>query len=110
MTTQLLHAKKRGKKIDTESSTKNSVAATFEIYAAKKSQIMEEALEKKRAKDELTEKLMAAQLRGVEEKVFLRAMKFYNDPHDNIFDPAMREITLATKREYAAKYGWPCNF
>jgi hypothetical protein len=102
--------KKRGKKIATESSTKNSVAATFENYAAKKSQIMEESLEKKRAKDELAEKLMAAQLRGVEEKAFLRALKFYNDPHDHIVDPVMQEIALAKKREYAAKYGWPCNF
>ena len=51
--------RKKGKKTDIESSSKNSVAATFKIYAAKKSQIMEEALEKKRTNDELAEKLMA---------------------------------------------------
>lgn len=71
---------------------------------------MDEAVEKKHAKDELAEKLMSAQLKVVEEKVFLRAMKFFNNPYDQIADPAMREIAIATKREYAAKYGWPCNF
>ena len=102
--------KRRGKKSVSESSTSNSVAATFEIYASKKSQLLEESLEKKRAKDELAEKLMAAQLQGVQEKAFLRALKFYNDPHDHIADPVMREIALTKKREFAAKYGWPCNF
>lgn len=102
--------KKRGKKSVTKSSTSNSVAATFEIYAAKKSQLMEESLEKKCAKDELIEKLMAAQLQGVQEKAFLLALKFYNDPHNHIADPVMREIALTKKREYATKYGWPCKF
>lgn len=96
---------KQGKKSVTESSTSNSVAATFEIYAAKKSQLLEESLEKKRAKDELAEKLMAAQLQGVKEKAFLRALKFFNEPHDHIADPDMREIALTKKREFAAKYG-----
>ena len=66
---------------------------------------MEESVEKKRAKDELAEKLMSAQLKGVEEKVFLRAMKFFNDPYDQIADPGMREIAIAKKHEYVAKYG-----
>ena len=60
--------KRRGKKSVSKSSTSNSVAATFEIYASKKSQLFEESLEKKRANDELAEKLMAAQLQGVKEK------------------------------------------
>ena len=71
---------------------------------------MDEAVEKKRAKDELAEKLIATQIKCFEEKTFLRAMKFFNTPHDQIADPVMREIAIATKREYAAKYGWPCNF
>ena len=37
---------------------------------------------------------MAAQLQGVQEKAFLRAMKFFNDPHDVIVDPDMREIVI----------------
>ena len=96
--------KRRGKKSVSESSISNSVAATFEIYASKKSQLFEESLEKKRAKDELAEKLMAAQLQGVKEKAFIRALKFFNEPHDNIDDPDMREIAIK-KREFAANYG-----
>ena len=102
--------KKKGKKTVNESTSMNSVATTLESYAAKKSQLMDEAVEKKRAKDELAEKLIAAQIKCFEEKTFLRAMKFFNTPHDQIADPAMREIAIATKREYAEKYGWPCNF
>ena len=102
--------KRRGKKSVSESSTSNSVAATLEIYASKKSQLLEESLEKKRAKDELAEKLMAEQVQGVQEKAFIRAFKFFKEPHDNIEDPDMREIAIKKKREFAAKYGWPCNF
>ena len=102
--------KRRGKKSVSESSTSNSVAATFEIYASKKSQLFEESLEKKCAKDELAEKLMAAQVQGAQEKAFIRAFKFFNEPHNNIEDPDMREIAIQKKREFAAKYGWPCNF
>ena len=54
-------------------------------------------MEKNLAKDELVEKLLAAQIRNVEEKAFMRAMKFYNQPHDHITDPTMREITIAKK-------------
>ena len=100
--------KKKGKKAENES-TKKSIESLAD-YAAKKSQIMDENVEKKRAKEELTEKLMAAQLEGVQEKNFFRAMKFFNDPHDTILDPTMRDIMIAKKREVAAKYGWPCNF
>lgn len=62
-------------------------------------------MEKKLAKDELAEKLMAAQLRSVEENALFRALKFYNQTHDHITDPSIREFTLAKKREFAKKYG-----
>jgi hypothetical protein len=88
--------KKKGKKAENES-TKKSIESLAD-YAAKKSQIMDENVEKKRAKEELTEKLMAAQLEGVQEKNFFRAMKFFNDPHDTILDPTMRDIMIAKKR------------
>ena len=44
--------KKGGKKTITESSTSSSVATSFENYAAKKAQVLEATLEKKRVKDE----------------------------------------------------------
>ena len=72
--------KRRGKKSVSESSTSNSVDATFEIYVLKKSQLLAESLEKKRAKDELAEKLMAAQLRGVEEKGFFTSDEVLQQP------------------------------
>ena len=67
-------------------------------------------MEKKRAKDELAKKFMAAQLANAEEKAMIRAMKFYNEPHDHITNPVMREIAVKKRHEYAAKYGWPTNF
>ena len=70
---------------------------------------MDANVEKKRAKEELAEKLMSAQLQGVEEKNYFRAMKFFNEPHDNLPEP-MRDVMIAKKREVAAKYGWPCPF
>lgn len=95
MTTQLLHEKK-GKKIDTDSKNE-SVVVSFDNYTVRKTQILETIMEKNLAKDELVEKLLAAQIRNVEEKAFMRAMKFYNQPHDHITDPTMREITIAKK-------------
>lgn len=97
--------KRKGKKTDSEASTKNSVVENFESYTAKKAQMLEEAMEKKRAMDELAEKLMAAQLANAKEKAMIRAMKFYNEPHEHITNPVMREIALKKTREYAAKYG-----
>lgn len=78
MTTQLLHGRKKWKKAEIES-TKKSIESLAD-YAAKKSQIMDENVEKKRAKEELAEKLMSAQLEGVQEKNYFRDMKFFNDP------------------------------
>ena len=72
--------KKKGEKVENES-TKKSIES-FADYAAKKAQQMDANVEKKRAKEELTEKLMSAQLQGVEENNYFRAMKFFNDPHD----------------------------
>ena len=99
--------KKKGKKAENES-TKKSIESLAD-YAAKKAQQMDANVEKKRAKEELAEKLMSAQLQGVEEKNYFRAMKFFNDPHDNLPEP-MRDVMIAKKREVAAKYGWPCPF
>ena len=99
--------KKKGKKAEIES-TKKSIESLAD-YAAKKSQQMDANVEKKRAKEELAEKLMSAQLQGVEEKNYFQAMKFFNDPHDNLPEP-MRDVMIAKKREVAAKYGWPCPF
>ena len=102
--------KRKGKKTDSESSTKESVVASFDSYTARKTQLLETVVEKKLAKDELAEKLLAAQIRSVEEKALFRAMKFYNQPHDHIIDSNMREFTLAKKRELAEKYGRSCDF
>ena len=65
---------------------------------------------KKRANDALAEKLMAAQLESVKEKQMFRALKFFNEPHDNITNQAMLDFTLGKKREIAEKYGWPIDF
>ena len=100
--------KKKGKKAEIESTKKN--IDSLADYAAKKAKQLDENVEKKRAKEELAEKLMSAQLQGVEEKNYFRAMKFFTEPHDDILDPTMRDIKIAKKREVAAKYGWPCNF
>ena len=71
---------------------------------------MEDALKTKREKDEVAKKLMATQLANAEEKAYLRALRFYNEPHEHITNPVMREITLGKKREIAEKYGWPIDF
>ena len=110
MTTQLPLVKKKRKKTVSEASTRNSVAENFESYTSKKAQMMEDALQNKREKDEVTKKLMATQLTNAEEKAYLRALRFFNEPHDHITNPVMREIILGKKREIAEKYGWPINF
>ena len=102
--------KRKGKKIASEASTKNSVVEQFEAYTSKKSQMLEEEMKKKRANDALAEKLMAAQLDSVKEKQLFRALKFFNEPHDHITNQAMRDFTLNKKRELAEKYGWPIDF
>ena len=71
---------------------------------------LDEAREEKRANDQLTAKLVVTQLANAEEKAFVRAMKFYNEPHEHITNPVMRDFAIAKKREYAEKYGWPTDF
>jgi hypothetical protein len=89
--------KRKGKKTISEASTKNSVVENFESYTEKKAQMLEEAMKKKRAKDELSKNLLATQLANAEEKAMIRAMKFYNEPHNHITNPVMRDITIAKK-------------
>ena len=103
-------SKRKGKKTSSESSTKNSVAEFIENYTSKKALYLEEAVEEKRAKDALSKQLMSAQLENANEKLMIRAYKFYNEPHEHITNPAMLEFTIAKKRAYAEKYGWPTDF
>ena len=103
-------SKRKGKKTASESSTKNSVAEFIENYTAKKALALDEAMEEKRAKDALSKQLLTTQLENANEKAVMRAYKFYNEPHEHITNPAMREFAIAKKREYAEKYGWPADF
>lgn len=103
-------SKRKGKKTASESSTKNSVAEFIENYTSKKSLALDEAMEEKREKDALSKKVLAVQLENATEKAMIRAYKFYNEPHEHITNPAMREFAIAKKRAYAEKYGWPMDF
>ena len=101
--------KRKGKKAVSEASTKNSVVQQFENYISDKVKVHEKSMEEKREERALTKQLMAAQLASVQEKDMYRAFKFFNEPHDKITNPAMREFTLKKKRELAEKYGWPAE-
>ena len=103
-------SKRKGKKTASEASTKNSAAEFIGQYTSKKALALDEAMAEKRAKDQLSKQLMTTQLENANEKAMIRAMKFYNEPHEHITNTVMREFAIAKKRAYAEKYGWPTDF
>ena len=103
-------SKRKGKKPVSESSSKNSVAEFIESYTSKKALALDPAMEEKREKDALSKKLITQQLENANEKAMIRAYKFYNESHEYITNPAMREFAIAKKRAYTEKYGWPIDF
>ena len=103
-------SKRKGKKTASEASTKNSAAEFIGQYTSKKALALDEAMADKRAKDQLSHQLLQTQIENAKEKAMIRALKFYNEPHEHITNQVMRDFIIAKKRGYAETYGWPTDF
>ena len=98
---------RKGKKIASEASSKNSVADMVQEYTTKKTTLLEENARKQQ---QLLDKHLQERdqrLEILKDKAMYRDHKFYNSPHDHITDPRMLKWTLDRKREVAAKHDWP---
>jgi hypothetical protein len=103
-------SKRKRKKTASEASTKNSAAEFIGNYTSKKALALDEAMAEKCAKDQLSQQLLKTQIENAKEKAMIRALKFYNEPHEHITNQVMRDFIIAKKCGYAETYGWPTDF